>query len=61
MKRKDLIKIIEQHGCIFIRHEGKHDILRNQLAFVNAGMSFKTYADLMNLLTVIPLPLINSS
>lgn len=26
-------------------YEGKHDILRNQLSFVNAGMTFKTYAD----------------
>ena len=29
MKRKDLIKIIEQHGCIFIRHGRKHDIQQN--------------------------------
>lgn len=26
-------------------YAGKHDILKNQLSFVNAGMSFKTYAD----------------
>jgi len=26
-------------------YEGKHDILRNQLSFVNTGMSFKTYDD----------------
>ena len=26
-------------------YEGKHDILRNQLSFVNAGMSFKRYED----------------
>ncbi|MCK4303758.1 MAG: BREX system P-loop protein BrxC [Candidatus Eisenbacteria sp.] len=26
-------------------YEGKHDILKNQLSFVNTGMSFKTYAD----------------
>ena len=26
-------------------YEGKHDILRNQLSFVNAGMTFKSYAD----------------
>jgi hypothetical protein len=25
-------------------YDGKHDILRNQLSFVHAGMSFKTYA-----------------
>ena len=28
-----------------VAYEGKHDILKNQLSFVNAGMSFKTYAD----------------
>ena len=26
-------------------YEGKHDILKNQLSFVQAGMSFKTYSD----------------
>ena len=26
-------------------YDGKHDILKNQLSFVNAGMSFQTYAD----------------
>lgn len=26
-------------------YEGKHDILRNQLSFINAGMSFDHYAD----------------
>jgi hypothetical protein len=26
-------------------YEGKHDILKNQLSFVHAGMSFKTYVD----------------
>jgi len=26
-------------------YDGKHDILKNQLSFVNAGMSFKTYVD----------------
>ena len=26
-------------------YDGKHDILKNQLSFVNAGMSFRTYAD----------------
>ena len=29
MKRKDLIKIIKNHGCILIRHGGKHDIYQN--------------------------------
>lgn len=26
-------------------YQGKHDILKNQLAFVNAGMTFKTFSD----------------
>ena len=26
-------------------YDGKHDILKNQLSFVNSGMSFKTYSD----------------
>ena len=29
MKRIDLIKTIEQFGCILIRHGGKHDWYRN--------------------------------
>ena len=29
MKRKDLIKTIEDLGCIMIRHGGKHDIYHN--------------------------------
>ncbi len=29
MKRVDLIKAIEQFGCEFIRHGGKHDWYRN--------------------------------
>lgn len=29
MKRKDLIKRIEELGCVFIRHGGKHDWYRN--------------------------------
>ncbi|HHT9143897.1 MAG TPA: type II toxin-antitoxin system HicA family toxin [Candidatus Wujingus californicus] len=29
MKRKDLIRRIEQMGCIFIRHGGKHDWYQN--------------------------------
>ena len=29
MKRKDLIRKIEQMGCIFIRHGGKHDWYQN--------------------------------
>ena len=29
MKRKDLIKKIEELGCQFIRHSGKHDWYMN--------------------------------
>jgi len=29
MKRRDLIKKIEEMGCIFIRHGGKHDWYQN--------------------------------
>ncbi|MDI6765307.1 MAG: type II toxin-antitoxin system HicA family toxin [Bacteroidota bacterium] len=30
MKRKDLIRQLEQMGCVFIRHGGKHDWYQNQ-------------------------------
>jgi mRNA interferase HicA len=29
MKRVDLIREIEQTGCVFIRHGGRHDWYRN--------------------------------
>jgi len=29
MKRKDLIRQIEEMGCVFIRHGGKHDWYQN--------------------------------
>jgi mRNA interferase HicA len=29
MKRADLIRKLEQAGCVFIRHGGKHDWYRN--------------------------------
>ena len=29
MKRRDLIKMIEEIGCVFIRHGGKHDWYQN--------------------------------
>ena len=35
-------------------YEGKHDILRNQLSFVNAGMTFKSYADTDNFAACYP-------
>lgn len=30
MKRRDLIKLIQEMGCILIRHGGKHDWYPNQ-------------------------------
>lgn len=35
MKRRDLIKILEKLGCIFVRHGSKHDWYQNKLT----GMS----------------------
>ena len=35
MKRVDLIKTIEDFGCVLVRHGGKHDWYRNS----NTGMS----------------------
>lgn len=29
MKRRDLIKILENMGCVLIRHGGKHDWYQN--------------------------------
>lgn len=29
MKHRDLIKAVEQLGCVFIRHGGKHDWYQN--------------------------------
>ena len=29
MKRRDLIKKLEEIGCVFIRHGGKHDWYQN--------------------------------
>ena len=29
MKQRDLIKQLEEQGCIFIRHGGKHDWYQN--------------------------------
>ena len=29
MKRKDLIKRLEESGCVFIRHGGNHDWYQN--------------------------------
>lgn len=29
MKRRDLVKQLEEMGCVFIRHGGKHDWYQN--------------------------------
>lgn len=29
MKRRDLIKYLEEIGCVFVRHGGKHDWYQN--------------------------------
>lgn len=29
MKRRDLIKYLEEIGCVFVRHDGKHDWYQN--------------------------------
>lgn len=35
MKRVDLIRILEQAGCVLIRHGGKHDWYRNPTSGVS--------------------------
>jgi predicted RNA binding protein YcfA (HicA-like mRNA interferase family) len=35
MKRTRLIKTIEEFGCVFVRHGGKHDWYRNPLTGVS--------------------------
>jgi mRNA interferase HicA len=29
MKRTDLVRVLEEEGCVLIRHGGKHDWYRN--------------------------------
>ena len=45
IKERLLRKKAEAAAPLAAAYEGKHDILRNQLSFVNAGMSFKGYSD----------------
>ncbi|MEH2259685.1 type II toxin-antitoxin system HicA family toxin [Nostoc sp.] len=35
MKRRDLIKRLEEIGCVFIRHGGKHDWYQNPITKVS--------------------------
>ena len=45
IKRRLLDKNPKAEGPLNAAYKGKQDILRNQLSFVHAGMSFKTYTD----------------
>ncbi len=45
IKRRLLDKDTNAAAPLATAYEGKHDILKNQLSFVNAGRTFKTYAD----------------
>ena len=45
IKRRLLDKNAGAAAPLDSAYEGKHDILKNQLSFVNAGMTFKTYTD----------------
>ncbi len=35
MKRLDLIRTIESHGCVLVRHGSKHDWYRNPITGVS--------------------------
>ena len=35
MKRRDLIRTLEFHGCILVRHGGKHDWYTNPITRVS--------------------------
>ena len=45
IKKRLLHKNADAVSPLAAAYEGKQDILRNDLSFVNAGMSFKTFAD----------------
>ena len=45
IKERLLHKNADATAPLATAYDGKHDILRNQLSFVNAGMTFKTYVD----------------
>ena len=45
IKKRLLAKNAGAAGPLMTAYEGKHDILKNQLSFMNAGMTFKTFAD----------------
>lgn len=39
MKRRDLIKKLEEMGCVFVRHGGKHDWYQNPKTKVSQPVS----------------------
>jgi hypothetical protein len=45
IKRRLLFKKAEAREALAKAYDGKHDILKNQLSFVQTGRSFKTYID----------------
>ncbi|MFC1573194.1 BREX system P-loop protein BrxC [Candidatus Eisenbacteria bacterium] len=45
IKKRLLEKNADAAAPLAAAYDGKHDILKNQLSFVHAGMSFKTYTD----------------
>ncbi|MBD2529018.1 MAG: type II toxin-antitoxin system HicA family toxin [Nostoc sp.] len=38
MKRRDLISKIEEMGCIFVRHGGKHDWYQNPITKISQAV-----------------------
>ncbi len=35
MKQRDLIKALEERGCVFVRHGGRHDWYQNPLTRIS--------------------------
>ena len=56
IKRRLLEKKPQAATPLKAAYEGKHDILRNQLSFVNAGTSFKTFTDTDDFRACYPFP-----
>jgi hypothetical protein len=54
VKERLLAKVVSVNGSLESAYDGKHDILQNQLSFVNAGRSFKTYADVDDFIACYP-------
>ena len=38
MKRVDLIRVLEEMGCVLVRHGGKHDWYRNPVTGVSQAV-----------------------